>query len=199
LALTHRTPGRSRPHVPELRLFSDLGALEGTGSATEALAQARVLDCKAALLFQVRAVRWDRPTPRSQYTRGRNPSQRAGAKGYLLKDNPPEELVSGIEKAKAHRDDTVFGGQIAARVAAELRRTSRATSSADRVSELSEGKTEVVGLVWRGATNAESSRTLYISEGTARNHAPKILRKLGLRDRTQLALYAVEHGWSERR
>ena len=46
---------------------------------------------------------------------------KAGAKGYLLKDTPPEELVSAIEKAS--RDETVLGGQIAARVISELRRT----------------------------------------------------------------------------
>jgi DNA-binding NarL/FixJ family response regulator len=122
---------------------------------------------------------------------------RAGAKGYLLKDTPPEELVSAIEKA--HRGETVLGGQIAARVVAELGRTSGPAGSAGRASELSEREAEVVGLVGRGATNAEISRALYISEGTARNHVSKVLRKLGLRDRTQLAIYAVERGWSERR
>ena len=122
---------------------------------------------------------------------------RAGAKGYLLKDTPPEELVFAIEKA--HRGETVLGGQIAARVVAELGRTSGIAGSANRASELSEREAEVVGLVGRGATNAEISRALFISEGTARNHVSKILRKLGLRDRTQLAIYAVEHGLSERR
>lgn len=122
---------------------------------------------------------------------------RAGAKGYLLKDTPPEELVSAIEKA--HRGETVLGGQIAARVVAELGRTSGIAGSANRASELSEREAEVVGLVGRGATNAEISRALFISEGTARNHVSKILRKLGLRDRTQLAIYAVEHGLSDRR
>ena len=54
-------------------------------------------------------------------------------------------------------------------------------------------------MVGRGVTNAEIAGELYISEGTARNHVSKILRKLGLRDRTQLAIFAVEHGLSERR
>jgi DNA-binding NarL/FixJ family response regulator len=121
----------------------------------------------------------------------------AGAKGYLLKDTPPEELVSAIEKA--HRGETVLGGQIAARVVAELGRASGASGSASRASDLSERETEIVGLVGRGATNAEIARALYIGEGTARNHVSKILRKLGLRDRTQLAIYAVERGWPERR
>jgi DNA-binding NarL/FixJ family response regulator len=57
----------------------------------------------------------------------------------------------------------------------------------------------LVALVDGGATNAEIARALYISGGTARNHVSKILRKLGFRDPTQLAIYAVERGPSERR
>ena len=57
----------------------------------------------------------------------------------------------------------------------------------------------MAGLVGAGATNAEIARALYISEGTARNQVSKILRKLGLRDRTRLALYAAERGWTGRR
>lgn len=121
---------------------------------------------------------------------------RAGARGYLLKDTSPEELVSAIEKA--HRGETVLGGQIAARVVAELGRTSGPQAPGDSAAELSQRETEVVALVGSGATNAEIARALYISEGTARNHVSKILRKLGLRDRTQLAIYAVEQGRSER-
>jgi DNA-binding NarL/FixJ family response regulator len=123
---------------------------------------------------------------------------RAGARGYLLKDTPPEELVSGIEKAS--RDETVLGGQIAARVVSELRRT---TEPAERLSRpedevLSGREVEVARLVGTGATNREIAQRLYITEGTAKNHISKILRKLGIRDRTQLALYAVEQGWTER-
>jgi DNA-binding NarL/FixJ family response regulator len=121
----------------------------------------------------------------------------AGARGYLLKDTPPEELVLAIEKA--HRGETVLGGQIAARVVAELERAPRTASPGDLASGLSERESEVVALVGAGATNAEIARALYISEGTARNHVSKILRKLGLRDRTQLAIWAAEHGLTERR
>ena len=55
---------------------------------------------------------------------------------------------------------------------------------------------EVLKLVGSGASNGEIARALYISEGTAKNHVSKILRKLGLRDRSQLALYAAERGWA---
>jgi DNA-binding NarL/FixJ family response regulator len=121
---------------------------------------------------------------------------RAGARGYLLKDTPPEELVSGIEKAS--RDETVLGGQIAARVVSELRRTTEPAGRASRPGHevLSGREVEVAKLVGTGATNREIALRLYISEGTAKNHISRILRKLGLRDRTQLALYAVERGWT---
>ncbi len=64
---------------------------------------------------------------------------------------------------------------------------------------LFEREAEVAGMVGAGAVNAEIARALYISEGTARNHVSKILRKLGPRDRTQLAIFAVEPGLSGRR
>ena len=120
---------------------------------------------------------------------------KAGAKGYLLTDTPPEELVSAIEKAS--RDETVLAGQIAARVVSELRRT---TDPVGRTQDdlLSGREVEVAKLVGAGATNREIALRLYISEGTVKNHISKILRKLDLRDRTQLALYAVERGWTKR-
>ena len=121
---------------------------------------------------------------------------RAGAKGYLLKDTPPEELVRAIEKAS--RGETVLGGKILSRVVSQLKRSPEGEPPAPGDS-LSGREAEVVGLVGGGATNSEIARALYISEGTARNHVSKILRKLGLRDRTQLAIFAVEHGFAASR
>lgn len=120
---------------------------------------------------------------------------RAGAKGYLLKDTPPEELVSGIQKAS--RGETVLGGQIASRIVSELKRTAEPAGRPEH-EVLSGREVEVARLVGAGANNREIAVRLYISEGTAKNHISKILRKLGLRDRTQLALYAVERGWTRR-
>jgi DNA-binding NarL/FixJ family response regulator len=123
---------------------------------------------------------------------------RAGARGYLLKDTPPEELVSGIEKAS--RGETVLGGQIASRIVSELRQRTDPAERRSRPGDeiLSGREVEVARLVGAGATNREIAHRLYITEGTAKNHISKILRKLGLRDRTQLALYAVDQGWTER-
>lgn len=127
---------------------------------------------------------------------------KAGARGYLLKDTPPEELVAAIRKV--HRGETVLGGPVAARVVSELNRSrhdepaSEVVPPADEQELLSGREVEVASLVGSGATNVEIAHALYISEGTAKNHVSKILRKLNLRDRTQLALYATERGWTEK-
>ncbi|NUR83697.1 MAG: response regulator transcription factor [Nonomuraea sp.] len=101
---------------------------------------------------------------------------RAGARGYLLKDCSPEDLVAAVERA--HRGETVLDGAVAGRVVAGL-----------RADPLSEREREVAELVASGAANREIAAALHITEGTVKNHVSSILRKLGLRDRTQLALH----------
>lgn len=116
---------------------------------------------------------------------------RAGAKGFLLKEASPEELVAAIEKV--HRGGTVLDSPVAGRVVAQLKGASGQTvlPRPGGVDEpLTRREVEVAGLVGRGMTNEEISRELYISEGTARNHVSSIMKKLDLRDRTRLALYA---------
>jgi len=60
--------------------------------------------------------------------------------------------------------------------------------------DLTERELEVLRLIGTGATNREIADTLVVSEGTVKNHVSSILSRLGLRDRTQAALYAHEHG-----
>jgi DNA-binding NarL/FixJ family response regulator len=64
--------------------------------------------------------------------------------------------------------------------------------------DLSEREREVLKLVANGVSNKEIASRLYITEGTAKNHVSSILRKLGMRDRTQLVLYAAQRGREER-
>jgi DNA-binding NarL/FixJ family response regulator len=111
---------------------------------------------------------------------------RAGARGYLLKDVPPEELVSAIRRVR--RGETVLGGPAAELLVAALGE-GPSPAPAPAPSPLSEREEEVARLVGTGATNREIARALFITEGTAKNHVTSILRKLGLRDRTRLALW----------
>ncbi|MEE2039399.1 response regulator transcription factor [Nocardiopsis sp. CT-R113] len=117
---------------------------------------------------------------------------RAGARGYLLKDVPPEELVSALRRAS--RGETVLGGPAAERLVAALDAVPAPAPAPAAASPLSEREEEVARLVGTGATNREVARTLFITEGTAKNHVTSILRKLGLRDRTRLALWVRERG-----
>ncbi|RJL23630.1 response regulator [Bailinhaonella thermotolerans] len=115
---------------------------------------------------------------------------RAGARGYLLKDCSPEELVAAVRKA--HEGETVLDGPVAARLVSELALTPprRAPAPGDR--RLSARELEVAALVARGASNREIAAALRITEGTVKNHVSSTLRKLALRDRTQLALHFSE-------
>jgi DNA-binding NarL/FixJ family response regulator len=105
---------------------------------------------------------------------------KAGARGFLLKDASPEELVAAIHRAAA--GGTVLSDQVAGRVVAQL----RGDTPAQPV--LSSREAEVARLVGAGASNREIAAELFITEGTVKNHVSSTLRKLGLRDRTQLAL-----------
>lgn len=118
----------------------------------------------------------------------------AGAKGYLLKDTPPEDLAAAIRRV--HAGQAVLGGEITAKVIEEFGRLSKAPDEKHPGLEaISERELEVLKLVAGGFSNREIARKLFITEGTVKNHVTSVLRKLGLRDRTQAALYASEHGW----
>ncbi|WP_214324345.1 response regulator [Nonomuraea sediminis] len=112
---------------------------------------------------------------------------RAGARGYLLKDCSPQELVDAI--GKAHRGEVVLDPPVAARLVADVRR-GRPVPGGER---LSAREQEVARLVGAGASNREIAARLVITEGTVKNHVSSILRKLGLRDRTRLALHLSAH------
>ncbi|MGQ4271236.1 response regulator [Nocardiopsis changdeensis] len=124
---------------------------------------------------------------------------RAGARGHLLKDVPPEELVSALQRVA--RGETVLGTAAAERLVASLGGGTEAAAAQapPRGAEparppLSEREWEVARMIGAGATNREIARGLFITDGTARNHVTNILRKLGLRDRTRLALWVRERG-----
>lgn len=126
---------------------------------------------------------------------------RAGALGYLLKDITSEQLANAVRAAA--RGEVLLQPNIADKVFAALNqppspRLSAASSKpaapsvGSVVEELTEREREILLLVARGATNREIGEALFITEGTVKNHMSNILSKLGLRDRTQAALYARE-------
>ncbi|RBQ19571.1 DNA-binding response regulator [Spongiactinospora rosea] len=112
---------------------------------------------------------------------------RAGAAGYLIKDCSPDDLVAAIRRAA--RGETVLASPVAARLVAELRGAPVIAAGRGPAGheKLSAREIEVARLVSAGAANKEIAARLYITEGTVKNHVSAVLRKLGLRDRTQLA------------
>jgi DNA-binding NarL/FixJ family response regulator len=114
---------------------------------------------------------------------------RAGAVGYLLKDVSSERLVEAI--LAAARDESVLQPSIAAKVLARL----AALPDSDPrpqplVVPLSDRELDVVRLLAQGRSNREIAATLFLAEGTVKNHVTSVLAKLGARDRTQAALRA---------
>jgi DNA-binding NarL/FixJ family response regulator len=120
---------------------------------------------------------------------------RAGAVGYLLKDVSSEKLVEAIRAAA--RGESFLQPSVAAKVVAEFTRLTdhpRPESSQPLLEPLSSRELEILALVATGASNREIAATLFIAEGTVKNHLTNILGKLGVRDRTQAALKAKELG-----
>jgi DNA-binding NarL/FixJ family response regulator len=120
---------------------------------------------------------------------------RAGAVGYLLKDVPSQKLVEAIHAA--YRGDSFLQPSVAAKVVAEFTRMTERTAVSSRpslIEPLSNRELEILQLVATGASNREIADSLFIAEGTVKNHITNILGKLSVRDRTQAALKARDLG-----
>lgn len=122
-----------------------------------------------------------------------------GAVGYLLKDTPSEELAAAIRTV--HRGYTQFAPGILQKLldrptdCPSDRLTPAPEPPAD-LAALTPREQEVLRLIAQGLSNREIAQTLYLSEGTVKNHVTNILARLNLRDRTQAALWA-RSGWRE--
>ena len=119
------------------------------------------------------------------------PAVRAGAAGYLLKDVEPAELVKAIRTVHAGE------GLVHPAVAARLMEEVAAGGGPGTPDNLTPREREVVALIARGLSNKRIALELGISEKTVKTHVSSILGKLGLTDRTQVALHAVREHWVE--
>ena len=120
---------------------------------------------------------------------------RAGASGFLLKDTPPEQLVTAIEVIAS--GDALLSPTITKRVIEEFIRrppSTMAVSLPPALDDLTARELEVLGFMARGLSNAEIAKDLFVSETTVKTHVARILMKLNLRDRVQAVVYAYESG-----
>ena len=122
---------------------------------------------------------------------------RAGASGFLLKDAPPSDLLSGIRAVAS--GDAVVAPSVTRRLLDDLRppagagRRGRARSRAD-LDALTPREREVLTQVAQALSNGEIAAALHLTEATVKTHVGRILAKLGMRDRVQLVVFAYDIG-----
>jgi DNA-binding NarL/FixJ family response regulator len=116
---------------------------------------------------------------------------RAGASGFVLKDDPPEQLIAAVRTVAA--GDALLSPAVTKRVIKQFTRVAR-PSPPKQLDELTEREMEVFALIAGGLSNAEIGERLFISDTTVKTHITHILQKLNLRDRVQAVVLAYETG-----
>jgi DNA-binding NarL/FixJ family response regulator len=116
---------------------------------------------------------------------------RAGASGFVLKDDPPEQLLTAIHTVAG--GDALLSPAVTKRVIKQFTRIPHPAPPKE-IDDLTERELDVLRLIARGMSNAEIGRELYISDTTVKTHITHILQKLNLRDRVQAVVLAYETG-----
>lgn len=116
---------------------------------------------------------------------------RSGASGFVLKDDPPEQLISAIRLVAG--GDALLSPSVTRRVITHFTHHRRPATPAG-FNDLTAREVDVLRLVARGFSNAEIGDELYIGETTVKTHITHILQKLQLRDRVQAVVFAHDSG-----
>ncbi|MGW6144690.1 response regulator [Streptomyces sp. NPDC055144] len=120
---------------------------------------------------------------------------RAGASGFLLKDASARQLADGVRVVA--QGEALLAPSVTRRLITEFSKLSEipklpAVANPEAFGELTERETEVLVLIAQGLSNAEIAGRLVVAESTIKTHVSRVLVKLGLRDRTQAAVFAYE-------
>jgi DNA-binding NarL/FixJ family response regulator len=119
---------------------------------------------------------------------------RAGASGFLLKDTPPNEMLSAIRVIA--EGNALLAPSVTRRLISDFAtREVKASSSTKVIDTLTEREREVFALVAEGKSNQELANELHMSTATAKTHVSRVLMKLNARDRAQLVVIAYESGF----
>ncbi len=124
-------------------------------------------------------------------------SVRGGAKGYLLKDLEPDDLIGSLRKVMA--GERAIAPEMAGVLARVVHGDEPVSDSDDRFAELTPREMEILCHLAQGESNKEIARELGISNGTVKLHVRAILRKLRVRSRVEAAVLAVEEGIGTRK
>jgi len=119
---------------------------------------------------------------------------RAGASGFVLKDEPPEQLIAAVRTVAG--GDALLSPTVTKRVIKQFTRAAR-PEAPKGVDELTARELEILRLIADGLSNGEIAGKLYISETTVKTHVTHILQKLDLRDRVQAVVLAYQTGLFE--
>jgi DNA-binding NarL/FixJ family response regulator len=119
---------------------------------------------------------------------------RAGASGFVLKDEPPEQLIAAIRTVAA--GDALLSPGITKRVIKQFVRIPR-HAPPEEFDELTTREQDVFRLIAKGLSNTEIAQELFISDTTVKTHITHILQKLDLRDRVQAVVLAYQTGLFE--
>ncbi len=112
-----------------------------------------------------------------------------GAVGYLLKNIDADFFLNAIRRAM--QGDSVISNEMTAKLVANLRRSHESTPT--EISKLTPREGDILAQLASGLSNKEIARELDLAESTVKIHIQSILKKLGLSNRVQAAIYAVEH------
>ena len=163
---------RLHPDVVLMDLvMPDMNGIQATG-------QIRALDCGAKVIVLTSFQEDEQIIPAIQ----------AGATSFLLKDVSPEDLLEAIRAA--YNGEARLHPSVARRLMDQVTRRQPNPPAAEN---LTGRELDVVRLVSRGMSNREIAAELVISEKTVKTHISSLLSKLGLEDRTQLAIYAIRN------
>src|SRR6188768_2036033 len=116
---------------------------------------------------------------------------RAGASGFVLKDDPPEQLIAAVRTVAG--GDALLSPAVTKRVIAHFTRR-RAQAPPRGVDTLTAREMDVFRLITQGLSNAEIGQKLFISDTTVKTHVTRLLQKLDLRDRAQAIVLAYQSG-----
>jgi DNA-binding NarL/FixJ family response regulator len=117
---------------------------------------------------------------------------KAGASGFLLKDEPPHQMVQAV--LTVGDGDALLSPIITRRLIEEFSNSRAPKTPSPEMDQLSARELEVLRLMARGMSNREIAEALYVGETTVKTHVARVLSKLGARDRVQAVVTAYESG-----